>query len=263
MPKLRKIFSLVSRPFCWPITTQVSPLKRARPPTIAVSSANTRSPCSSSNSGEEGVEVVERVGPLRVTRHLRDLPRVQLAVDFLRQRLALLLQARDLLGDVERGIVLHEAQLLDLGLELGDRLLEIEKCRFHGRLMIPQKNVNHGERRDPANMIKTNRTAETRREPGFLEPPRRQEKQDLNRGRQLEVNPNGYPFVITRVYPRVSEVPLLVLSASRRFNHCSCFSRRSSASPSTSSGQASAAKTIRRPRRADRSPPAPPRSAST
>jgi len=39
MPKLRTIFSLVSRPFWWPITITGSPLKRAMPPTIAASSA--------------------------------------------------------------------------------------------------------------------------------------------------------------------------------------------------------------------------------
>ncbi|MNC85118.1 hypothetical protein D3C83_06970 [compost metagenome] len=83
-------------------------------------------------AGEEIVDVVERVGPLRVARHQRDLPGGELAVDFLRQRLALLLQARDLLGDVHRGIVLDEAQLLDLRLQLGDRLLEFKKCRLHG-----------------------------------------------------------------------------------------------------------------------------------
>jgi hypothetical protein len=48
MPKLRRIFSFVSRPFWWPITTQASVAKRASPPTIEGSSAKARSPCSSS-----------------------------------------------------------------------------------------------------------------------------------------------------------------------------------------------------------------------
>src|SRR6266446_6831232 len=48
MPKLRRIFSLVSRPFWWPMTTQGALPKRARPPTIEASSAKARSPCSSS-----------------------------------------------------------------------------------------------------------------------------------------------------------------------------------------------------------------------
>src|SRR5258705_144704 len=75
--------------------------------------------------------VIERIRPMLVPSHLRDLPGVQLAVDILRQRLALLLQARDFLRDVERGVVLDEAQLLDLRLQLGDRLLEFKKRGFH------------------------------------------------------------------------------------------------------------------------------------
>jgi phytoene/squalene synthetase len=74
-----------------------------------------------------------------VARHLRDLPRAELAVDLLGQRLAFLLQLRDLRRDIDRGVVLYEAQLLDLGLELRDWLLEIEKCRFQAGLMIQHK----------------------------------------------------------------------------------------------------------------------------
>ena len=47
-----------------------------------------------------------------------------------------LLQALDLLGDVDRRIVLHVAQLLDLGFELGDRLLEIEEVSFAHRARV-------------------------------------------------------------------------------------------------------------------------------
>jgi hypothetical protein len=82
--------------------------------------------------GEQRADVVERIRTLRMARDLRDLPRRQLRVDLLRERLALLLQARDLLGDVDRRVILHEAQLVDPGLQLGDRLLEIEKGGFHG-----------------------------------------------------------------------------------------------------------------------------------
>ena len=38
-----------------------------------------------------------------------------------------LLEPVDLFGDVDRRLGLHVAQLVDLGLELGDRLLEIEE----------------------------------------------------------------------------------------------------------------------------------------
>ena len=126
-----QIFSLVSRPFWWPITMHGWPLKRARPPTIAGSSAKVRSPCSSSKSREERLHVVERVGTLRMARDLRDLPRRELAVDVLGERLAALGEALDLVGDVDRRVVLHEAQLLDAGLELRDGLLELEEGGLH------------------------------------------------------------------------------------------------------------------------------------
>src|SRR5688500_1016981 len=55
MPKLRAIFSRVSRPFWWPITTTERPSKRARPPTMAASSPKTRSPCSSRKSSKSSL----------------------------------------------------------------------------------------------------------------------------------------------------------------------------------------------------------------
>ena len=44
------MFSSVSAPFCWPTTATGRPSSRARPATIAGSSPNRRSPCSSTNS---------------------------------------------------------------------------------------------------------------------------------------------------------------------------------------------------------------------
>ena len=81
--------------------------------------------------GADRVHVVERVGTLRVARDLGDLPRGELGVDLLGEVAALLRQPLDLLRDVDRGVVLHEAQLLDLLLQLGDRLLEIQEAGFH------------------------------------------------------------------------------------------------------------------------------------
>src|SRR3981081_676981 len=66
-------------------------------------------------------------------RHLSDLPGRELCVDLLGQGRALFLQALNLLGDVDGRVVLDVAQLFDFCLELGDRLLEIEERRFHGR----------------------------------------------------------------------------------------------------------------------------------
>ena len=79
----------------------------------------------------DGLHVVERIGALRMAGDLGDLPGVELAVDLLGELAALLRQALDLLRDVDRGVVLHEAQLLDLLLELGDGLLEIQEGGLH------------------------------------------------------------------------------------------------------------------------------------
>src|SRR6267378_4342551 len=124
MPKLRAIFSLVSRPFWWPITAQGAPLKRARPPTIAVQLLEVR---------EERLHIVERVRTLRMARHLRHLPRRELAVDVLGERCAALGEALDLFRDVDRRVVLHVAQLLDASLELRDRLLAFQESGLHAR----------------------------------------------------------------------------------------------------------------------------------
>jgi hypothetical protein len=67
-----------------------------------------------------------------MARDLRDLPGRELRVDVLGELAALLGQPLDLLRDVDRAVVLDEAQLLDLLLELRDRLLEIQEAGFHG-----------------------------------------------------------------------------------------------------------------------------------
>src|SRR5690349_10686384 len=50
MPKLRRMFSSVSAPFCWPTKAMRRPSMRAKPATIAVSSPKPRSPWSSMTS---------------------------------------------------------------------------------------------------------------------------------------------------------------------------------------------------------------------
>ena len=83
--------------------------------------------------GKQALDVVEGEGALRMARHLRHLPRRKLAVDVLGERLAALGEALDLVGDIDRRVVLDEAQLLDAGLELRDRLLELEEGGLHRR----------------------------------------------------------------------------------------------------------------------------------
>jgi len=81
--------------------------------------------------GADALHIVQRVGPLRMARELGDLPGAELGEDRLGQRAALLLQPADLLADVDLGVVAEVAQLLDLGLELGDGLFEIQEIKIH------------------------------------------------------------------------------------------------------------------------------------
>jgi len=85
--------------------------------------------------GEQAVGVVQRVGPLRMSRHLRDLPRRQLGVDRLVEVSELFGELFDFVGDVELvNAVVQLGQFIDFGLQLGQRLLEIEVGLFcHGR----------------------------------------------------------------------------------------------------------------------------------
>src|SRR5690606_23958006 len=81
--------------------------------------------------GEAALDVVHRVRPLRMARELNHLPRRQIREDTARQRLALLAKPLDLLVDVDLGVVADELQRVDLRLELGDRLLEIQEFQVH------------------------------------------------------------------------------------------------------------------------------------
>jgi hypothetical protein len=78
-------------------------------------------------AGEAGLDVVERVRALRVPRDLHALVARELRVDLAAQAVGLLLQLRDLALGADAVL----AQLLDLLLELQDRLLELQPDR-HG-----------------------------------------------------------------------------------------------------------------------------------
>ncbi len=86
---------------------------------------------------EDEAGVIERVRTLRMTRQLRDLPGRKIREDVLRELLALLLQARDLFLDVDRGARRNMFQFFDFGFEFGDRLLEIEEIHCHRIARIP------------------------------------------------------------------------------------------------------------------------------
>jgi hypothetical protein len=80
--------------------------------------------------GEALLDVVECVRPLRVTRELRDLPGRQAREDATRERLALVLEARDLFTDVELGILADEFKSVDACFELGDRLFKLQEFQI-------------------------------------------------------------------------------------------------------------------------------------
>src|SRR3954463_12501939 len=102
---------------------------------------------------EERLHIVERVRALRMARNLRHLPGRQLAVDVLGERLAALREPLDLLGDVDRRVVLYIAQFLDTLLELRDRLLELEEGRLHNRKELKGRSVFYWDRVERAPQV--------------------------------------------------------------------------------------------------------------
>ena len=82
--------------------------------------------------GEQPDDVIHAVGTLRMARKLRDLPRRQAGKNGFGQFAAFCLELVDLFADVDVGIIADIVQLVDLRLQLGDRLLEFEKVEIHG-----------------------------------------------------------------------------------------------------------------------------------
>src|SRR5262249_31173748 len=77
--------------------------------------------------GDERGNIVDAMGPLRVARHLRLLPRREIAVEDLESLVGARLEALDLLAD-RHGVIagMERTEFLDLGLELGHGLFKIE-----------------------------------------------------------------------------------------------------------------------------------------
>src|SRR6185312_10547439 len=78
-------------------------------------------------------------GPRRVAGKLGGLPGIEVAEDVRRFYLHLLPQARHFLVDVERLAIAGVAKLLDLRIQFGDGLFEIEEVGVHSLLFIARK----------------------------------------------------------------------------------------------------------------------------
>ena len=131
MPKLCLSRLSVVEPFSCPMTQMLSPWKRPKPPTIASSSPNLRSPANGVNSADQSGHIVETMRPRRPARDLGLLPGREVLVELLQRRRRLGLEPRDLVADRHVAARLHGAQLLDLLLELAHRLFEIEVAAHH------------------------------------------------------------------------------------------------------------------------------------
>ena len=83
--------------------------------------------------GDQGVDIVARMGPVGVAGDLHALPRREFAVGLAQHALGLSLQLADLIGNVELLAIGEVAQLFDLAFQLGDRFFKVEKVA-HGAL---------------------------------------------------------------------------------------------------------------------------------
>ena len=87
--------------------------------------------------GDQGADEVGEVRPLRMPRHHRLLPRRQIGIELGQRLRRLLLDPRHFVADVAAGRREH-AQLVELGLEFGDGLFEVE---IGAHLVRHQNNI--------------------------------------------------------------------------------------------------------------------------
>ena len=119
------------------MTQMLSPRKRPKPPTIASSSPNLRSPDERNEIGDQRAHIVEAMGPLGMAGDLRLLPGRELGVEVLERLRRLGLEAGNLLADGGGAVARLEcAQFLGLGLDLGHRFLEVEVAA-HQAAQVP------------------------------------------------------------------------------------------------------------------------------
>src|SRR5262249_12233537 len=76
---------------------------------------------------DDRVDVIEAVGPLRMTRHLGLLPRGEICIEGFERLRGACLEPLDFVADGNRiALGVKRAELLNLGLELGYRFFEVE-----------------------------------------------------------------------------------------------------------------------------------------
>ena len=84
--------------------------------------------------GEDGAEIVERVGPARMAGDHHPLHRGQVPVDLRAQRFQLALESGELAVDVDLPLLAQTLELVDLPFELEERFFELQGVgRRHGR----------------------------------------------------------------------------------------------------------------------------------
>ena len=89
--------------------------------------------------GQHQFDVVQRVDTLGMTGELGNLPGAEIREHRLCQLATLFLQFGDFFADVDLVIETDAAQLIDLGLQVGNRLFEIEEIEIHAGIPWAEK----------------------------------------------------------------------------------------------------------------------------
>ena len=116
----------MSLPFSWPMTQTGVPRNRAKPPTMAASSPNKRSPESGVKSLDQPGDEIGAMRALRVARDQRLLPGREIGIKIGERLFGADFKPRQILARRIVAIGDERAQFLDLGVEFGDRFFEIE-----------------------------------------------------------------------------------------------------------------------------------------
>ena len=82
-------------------------------------------------TGKDADNIIQRVGPLRVTRQLGNLPGRQIRKNRFGQRTTFFSQLFYFIGDIDVCIVTDIVQLIDLRFQFGDGLFKFKKIEIH------------------------------------------------------------------------------------------------------------------------------------